>query len=46
MLDATELKSRVAEAASALLGLPEHPVEWGAGDYKNALKKQFGIEAN
>jgi HEAT repeat protein len=39
MLDAPELKVRVAEAASLLLGLPKDPPEWDAGDYKDALKK-------
>ena len=42
MLDAPELKVRVAEAASALLGLPEDPNEWAAEDYKKALDEKFG----
>jgi HEAT repeat protein len=45
MLDAPDLKSRVAEAASALLSLPEDPTEWSAGDYKDALQRQFGSDA-
>jgi HEAT repeat protein len=42
MLDMPVLKERVAEAASALLGLPEDPPEWGAEDYRRALKERFG----
>jgi hypothetical protein len=42
MLDAPELKVRVAEAASALLGLSEDPEEWVAEDYKKALDEKFG----
>lgn len=42
MLDAPELKVRVAEAASAMLGLPEDPEEWVAEDYKKALDEKFG----
>lgn len=42
MLDLPVLKERVSEAASALLGLPEDPPEWGAEDYRNALKERFG----
>ena len=42
MLDAPELKVRVAEAASAMLGLPEDPEEWAAEDYKKALDEKFG----
>jgi HEAT repeat protein len=36
------LKVRVAEAASALLGLAEDPEEWKAEDYKRALDDKFG----
>ena len=42
MLDAPELKMRAAEAASAMLGLPEDPDEWVAEDYKKALDEKFG----
>jgi HEAT repeat protein len=42
MLDMPVLKVRVAEAASALLGLPEDPIEWEAEDYRKALKERFG----
>ena len=42
MLEAPELKVRVAEAASAMLGLPEDPEEWIAEDYKKALDEKFG----
>jgi HEAT repeat protein len=42
MLDAPVLKSRVAEAASGLLGLSEDPPEWGAANYKNALNEKYG----
>ncbi len=42
MLDSPELKVRVAEAASAMLGLPEDPEEWAAEDYKKALNEKFG----
>ena len=45
MLDAPDLKSRVAEAASALLSPHEDPAEWSAGDYKDALQRQFGADA-
>jgi HEAT repeat protein len=41
LLDAQELKVRVAEAASAMLGLPSDP-DWEAGDYKRALDETFG----
>lgn len=42
MLNAPELKLRVAEAASAMLGLPEDPEEWEAEDYTKALDEKFG----
>lgn len=42
MLDEPELKVRVAEAASAMLGLPEDPDEWQAEHYKRALDVKFG----
>lgn len=42
MLDDAELKVRVAEAASAMLGLPEDPEKWEAEDYKKALNEKFG----
>ncbi len=41
MLDEPGLKVRIAEAASALLGLAEDPAEWEAQDYKDALDQQF-----
>lgn len=37
MLDAPELKIRVAEAAAAYLGLETEPPDWSAEDYKAAL---------
>ncbi len=42
LLDAPELKLRVAEAASAMLGLAEDPEAWQAEDYKRALDETFG----
>lgn len=42
LLDAPELKVRVAEAASAMLGLPSDPEDWEADDYKRALDETFG----
>jgi HEAT repeat protein len=42
LLDAPELKLRVAEAASAMLGLDKDPEEWEAEDYKRALDETFG----
>ena len=42
MLDLPVLKERVAEAASALLGLREDPPDWGAEDYRRALEESFG----
>ncbi len=42
MLSMPVLKLRTAEAASALLGLPEDPEEWEAEDYKAALDAKFG----
>ncbi len=44
MLDDAELKVRVAEAASAMLGLPEDPEAWEAKDYRKALDAKFGKE--
>ena len=43
MLDAPELKTRVAEAAVALLGLDSDPPKWVAADYKTALVSKFQI---
>jgi len=42
LLDTQELKVRVAEAASAMLGLPSDPEDWEADDYKRALDEAFG----
>jgi HEAT repeat protein len=42
MLAMPELKVRVAEAASAMLGIPEDPEEWEAEDYMKALDERFG----
>jgi hypothetical protein len=42
LLDAPELKLRVAESASAMLGLAADPEEWEAEDYKRALDETFG----
>jgi HEAT repeat protein len=42
MLEMPVLKVRVADAASALLGLPESPDDWGAEEYRRALKERFG----
>lgn len=41
MLDASELKVRVAEAAAALLGFSEDLADWKASDYRNALHERF-----
>jgi HEAT repeat protein len=41
MLNGPGLKSRVAEAAAALLGLDKDPAEWSAEDYKAALAGKF-----
>jgi HEAT repeat protein len=41
LLDAPELKERVAEAAEAILDLSESPADWEASDYRNALHRQF-----
>jgi hypothetical protein len=43
MLDQPILKERVAEAASALLGLEQDPPEWEASDYKVALKSHSSL---
>jgi HEAT repeat protein len=45
MLNTPVLKERVAEAATALLGLAEDPPEWEAEDYKKALQERFGRAA-
>ncbi len=42
LLDGPQLKVRIAEAASALLGLANDPEEWQAEDYKRALDQTFG----
>lgn len=42
LLNAPELKLRIAEAASAMLGFAEDPEEWKAEDYKRALDETFG----
>ncbi len=42
LLDSPELKYRVAEAASAMLGLSYDPEEWESEDYKRALNETFG----
>jgi hypothetical protein len=41
-----ELKVRVAEATSAMLGLTDDPEEWEAEDYKKALDETFGAAAS
>ncbi|MEP7354654.1 MAG: HEAT repeat domain-containing protein, partial [Acidobacteriota bacterium] len=41
MLDAGKPNSRVREAVTALLGLSDEPEGWGAGDYKEALVREF-----
>jgi HEAT repeat protein len=41
MLGEAELGDRVAEAATAILGLDESPPEWTAADYKAALAAKF-----
>jgi HEAT repeat protein len=43
MLDEPGFTIRVAEAASALMGLDHDPPEWTAADYKPALKRKFQI---
>jgi HEAT repeat protein len=43
MLNQPELKCRVAEAATALLGLDEDPPDWVAADYKAALIRKFHL---
>jgi HEAT repeat protein len=43
MLDEPELKTRVAEAAAALLGLDSDRAEWVAADYRAALLTKFQI---
>jgi len=44
MLDEPELKVRVAEAATALLGLDQDPPDWVAADYKAALVHKFNLQ--
>ena len=36
-----EIKERVAEAASLLLGMETDPPDWGAEQYRRALKEHF-----
>jgi HEAT repeat protein len=43
MLDQPGLKVRVAEAASALLGLDSDPPSWHAEDYKAAIASKFQV---
>jgi HEAT repeat protein len=43
MLDEPEFTIRVAEAASAVLGLDKDPHEWTGEDYKSALIKKFAL---
>jgi HEAT repeat protein len=45
MLDQSELKIRVAEAAAALLGLDQPPPEWTVADYKAALISKFDLSS-
>ena len=40
-LEGPEIKVRVAEAASLLLGMEDDPKEWGAEQYRTALKERF-----
>ncbi len=40
-LDGREIKVRVAEAASLLLGMERDPEDWGAEEYRIALKERF-----
>jgi hypothetical protein len=44
MLDNSELKVRVEEAAVALLELNQAPAEWFAAEYKAALRLKFNLE--
>lgn len=37
----TEINSRVAEAASLLLGMESDPDDWGAEEYRTALRERF-----
>jgi hypothetical protein len=46
MLDECDVKVRVAEAATELLGLARDPPEWGAADYKAALIEKFQISGS
>ena len=43
MLDEPGFTIRVAEAASALMGLEEDPPGWGAEDYAPALRRKFNV---
>ena len=36
-----EIKVRIAEAASLLLGMENDPLNWGAEEYRNALNERF-----
>lgn len=40
-VDGPEIKARVAEAASLLLGMENDPEDWGAEEYRTALKERF-----
>ncbi len=40
-VDGPEIKVRVAEAASLLLGMEGDPEDWGAEEYRTALKERF-----
>jgi hypothetical protein len=39
MLEDSDIKVRVAEAAAALLGMDQDPPEWTAADYRAAIAK-------
>jgi hypothetical protein len=41
MLDEPELRVRVAEATTALLGFDDEPPKWSPTDYKAALMVKF-----
>jgi HEAT repeat protein len=40
-VDGPEIKVRVAEAASFLLGMESDPEDWGVEEYRTALKERF-----